>query len=69
MAKKKKKDQPDKFDENIEKDGMGPVEKEGSSEETGLNPGKKKHPPKSGEGIEEFVHDKPNFLNGEKDGT
>jgi hypothetical protein len=72
MAKKKKEKRTGKFDVSIDREGMGTVEKEGSSEETGLNPGnkdKKNNSPKTGEGIEEFVDDKPNFRNGEKDET
>jgi hypothetical protein len=67
MAKRKDGKRKDKFDENLENDGMGPVDNEGVSEETGYNRGKKKEKTHSGEGIEEFIDDKPNFRDGEDD--
>jgi hypothetical protein len=68
MADKKKDGNKDKYDGNIERDGMGTVDKEGSSEESGLNPKKKKKDkPSSGEGIEEFIDQQPNLRDGEKD--
>jgi len=65
--KGKKEEHKDKFDENISKEGMGTVDNEGVSEETGMNRGKKNNQTKGGDGIEEFVDGKTNFRNGEKD--
>jgi hypothetical protein len=67
MADKKKEGHKDKFDENIEREGMGTVDKEGESEETGMNPRKKGGKNQSGEGVEEFIDDKPNFQDGEEE--
>jgi hypothetical protein len=69
MAEKnKKKDgHKDKFDENTSREGMGTVDNEDVSEETGYNRRQKNDDSRSGDGIEEFIDDDPNFVNGEND--
>jgi hypothetical protein len=63
-----KKKRSDKFDQNTSKEGMGTVDKN-SSEEKGINTGKKKKNNNSGEGIEEFIDDKANLSDGDVDET
>jgi hypothetical protein len=56
----------DKFDEDINREGMGTVENEGVSEESGMNPGNKNER-SPGDGIEEFIDDNEKLQHGESD--